>query len=136
MTFLRQLLIMLLVLAVPVQGFSAMTMAACEGDHGLVGAAGSEHHHPGSADAYHATVAVHNHHATLDDDHHAPFAHHHHDGSKCAGCGPCCAMSAIAALPQTTVSTPSATVQRAFSPDHYLGFIPHGLDRPPRTAPV
>lgn len=132
----RALLIGLLVLAVPLQGFAAATMAFCSPDH----------HGRGAAVTLHASVpADHAHHGAAATDHGHPQAGFVADedtaspaepsGAKkhnCSACASCCSVGAIlnsvVALPVPTF-TPTGFSTLEPSVD---AFAAGGPDRPPR----
>lgn len=138
----RTLLMWLLVLAVPVQGTAAATMAFC----------GSNHH--GAGQAAHleqptAAVHVHEHHDDADGDHHHAQAAHdedatataqaaphaklvHADKHKCSACASCCT---VAALPSAIKAFQPDLLADSFLPLVPRGvtlLLPGGLERPPR----
>jgi hypothetical protein len=125
--FLRSLAILMLALAVPLQGLAGVTMAACGGAHAHVadhhaGMHGQEAAHPGGMHHYHA--AGH--------DGAAPEGHQAHD---CAACAACCNLSA-APIPAVAVSgpdSPSAGLIPFFGSAH-ASVQARGLERPPSPS--
>ena len=141
----RTLLIWSLLLAVPVQGMAAATMAVCGPSH---------HASAASAQPGHGASGVHAHHSGD-----APSAQHHHgatpqaetadaapagaaatppltqaDDQKCSACASCCSFSAV---PSAAIDVPVP----AISPTRFSAVVPRidafaadGPDRPPRTV--
>ena len=137
----RTLLIWLLVLALPVQGATAVTMASCGPNHAssataasLVLAASSSHSHDGDmAQAAHGHDGAGVEAATALDTS-APATGGHADAHKCSACASCCSSSAMLAsalqMPFTDIAaTAFATV--VVSVD---AFAVGGPDRPPRPV--
>ena len=133
----------LLVLALPLQGCAAATMAACgAAHHGAVRVAHGGHEHASHAHAADAIDAS----ASID---HAAAAHAvaPHDGStagshatehaqglgKCSACAACCT---VAFLPTAVIAfnTPQAgAVLATVEPAARVGFFTDGPERPPRS---
>lgn len=125
--FLRSLAILMLALAVPLQGLAGVTMAACGGAHAHVA-----DHHAGM----HGQEAAH--HAGMHHDHAAghdgagPEGHQAHD---CAACAACCNLSA-APIPAVAVSGPDSP---SVGPIPFFGSAhasvqARGLERPPSRS--
>jgi hypothetical protein len=129
------LIVWLVAVALPLQGFAAATMAACEpGDR-----AGSTH------SAEHGVKAA------LDSHSAVPTAHHHHDmavdggsdldhqpvsskaqTSKCSLCASCCT---AAAIPSISLAFAPVSLPDFFAPLATVGappFLTTGQERPPR----
>jgi hypothetical protein len=143
--FLRIMVMWLLALAVPVQGFAAASMVGCgTGHHGAAGwhshAIGMHEHavgvpqHSHDADADGMAQAGHQHHAN---DTHQGDDHKAHSGAKfskasCSACASCCTS---AALPTEIVVFEPANAPDAFvslSPQPVASFVSGGPERPPR----
>jgi hypothetical protein len=134
----RRLLLWLLMAVLPIQGLAAVMKATCGPNHqsSLPAAAAEDHHHAGHA---------------------APSRHHdatghpaageqiaqtadvsispqdNHAGSYCSACAACCvgAGAPPPAMHRTLVHSSSAAVKISPAP-LVTGFIPDGLERPPR----
>jgi hypothetical protein len=137
----RQLLIWLLLALLPLQGTAAGVLMTCAAGHGLT---------PTSDQASHAgqqATTVHQHHSEMTADEMAttPCAHndadhaptdqsHHHKQFSCSNCGSCC-IGALALPASLNVSLQSAKtpVDIVSPPALVAGFIPDGLERPPRN---
>lgn len=117
----------LLVLALPVQGFAAVSGGICMG----LG------HHGDAA-------AMHDHSAPAgDQDDHAALEHHHDGDSSsgkhagdghCAPCVACCAAAAIAAFPPPVFADRSVTPLVPASLAAFHTIEPQRLDRPPLAS--
>ena len=124
------MLMWLLLLALPLQGYAAATTLNCGAGH-----------HPMSAAVASVAIPVasgeprHVHHGDTTDPA-ASAGHHHADGtskSKCSACATCCVG---AALPATALVFVDAVPDRAptrFFSIGPIGFLTDGPDRPPRT---
>lgn len=142
--FIRTLFIWLLVLAVPVQGAAAATMAFCGPNHHGGGASAqtqtaalAAHAHPGGAAADHqhpqaVAVADEDSAASVDSAASAMFS----DASKhkCSACASCCSVGAI-------LSSVLAVPAPVFTPTVFSAVVPSvdtfaadGPDRPPRIV--
>lgn len=128
---LRIVLVCLLALALPVQGFAAATMLFCAGGHhhgavarGAVSEMGGTREH--AAEAGHA-----HHHASGVDLHSHGQSVAKLDG-KCSACSACCT---AVVLPTTLVAFVPVKVRSplvAIVPSASAGFLTDGQDRPPR----
>lgn len=140
---LRTLLMWLLALALPVQGFAAASMAGCGARHGVAAVhshAMGMHGHAAQL-AHHAHGHLANAMAQAGHSHHADegaTSGHHHDGkfskTSCSACASCC-MSA--ALPATLVVFEATRVRDTFvslAPQPVASFVSGGLERPPRPV--
>ncbi|HET7795984.1 MAG TPA: hypothetical protein VFL64_21525 [Rhizobacter sp.] len=124
----RTLLMCLLMLALPVQGWAMQRMLFCAPDtHTVVHAPADNehaaHHHMehSKADANAKAGDMHQH--TADPGH-----------GKCSACASCCTGLALLAAPLTFgASAPTAHYAAAVFSGH-SGHVPHRLDRPPRSA--
>jgi hypothetical protein len=134
---LKKIFLWLVIAALPLQGFASVVASTCGPDHELMVAAGGavdrsdaggngDHHHVGSG---HPDVKLTSAHAgSTQSDH-----EHHHKTSFCGTCGACCA--GAFALSSTIVWAPSEAQFKAdiIAPAPLVtGFIPGGLERPPR----
>ena len=125
----RFVLMCLLSVALPVQGFAAYSMAGCgPGHHGvLVSRAEQGHHHDVASghDHAHGTVLAES----------SPHQHSQGDPSKpdkCSACASCCSATALPSLP-VVLQSPALTDH--FAPLETSGvaaFLSEGLERPPR----
>ena len=136
-----QLLFVWLLLALlPIQGMSASMRIACAAEHGLgnavevniVGDASgttyiAHHHHAGmSASEMAAGPASH------DDAGHHEHGNHHKNAS-CSNCGACCVGAfALPTATSMTIAEAKASVEIVSPSPLVTGFIPDGLERPPR----
>lgn len=116
----------LISLAVPIQGISAVTSGQCMSlDHHKGGMTTSAHAHDAGADDTHAGASH---------DHGNGAATDGHGEGKSGHCGPCtaCCASASIAGPVLMLNVPPlAHVAYAFSQYPPLGVQPGELDRPP-----
>ena len=127
-------LLWLLMAAIPVQGIAAALRSACSSEQVRTGVSESEM----QAD----TAAVHIHHEgmsssemTAQSMQHPTDHSHHHKTVSCGTCGSCCA--GAFAFPVTAATFPhtAKAVVEATSPFPLVtGFIPDGLERPPRQV--
>ncbi len=127
----RFLLLCLMAVALPVQGFAAAGAVHCAAMHERMQPAG-DHHAADAADAgehHHAQAA----------DHHPQGADHHAAGEagrkagKCSACAACCA---ALALPAPALLLPPLKADGAPSvviADAVVAFLTSGPERPPRT---
>ena len=128
-TVLKSLIVWVLLLAVPFQGFASATMLVCAPIQPASLAAAAPHDH-------HAMLASsgHEHHAANagTTDHQSAG---HHAGGKCNSCASCCFGASI--LPSYVTSVPAATRDFAVVPFD-VGFVP-AVDlafpeRPPKPS--
>lgn len=140
-SFVRLVLVWLMVLAIPVQGFAAAAMQHCGPTHeqmrGVSSTAsagdGHAHVHAGQTDAgsSHSASpepAAAQPSSALPDDIAADA------GVTCSACAGCCVALGI---PAATVRLPAAPIGVAAvdrSPTQRESFVPAGLDRPPRAV--
>jgi len=124
-TLFRMLAVALVALAVPVQGFAAVSAGLCMalGHHG---------DGPGTHDHGSSGVAHKGEHGAVAD-------HHHDDGSggdkgshaHCPPCVSCCAAAAIASFPSAAISEVAADPLVPSPLVSSYGVAPDKLDRPP-----
>lgn len=119
----------LLVLALPVQGFAATMQMSCapEMHHSVVTPAPDEH-------AHHANMDMTSSH-TAQSDSKTPFDKQ--SNMKCSACAACC--MGIAALPATldlSVAASGSAVIFSSPATFFLGHIPDGIKRPPKSILV
>lgn len=139
---LKTLLLWLLILALPAQGFAAAQLACGPAHHDKVpiGAPASVHTH----DAIDHVGHVHEHEDQAHEiqnaaaDEAAPdssSSFHKHATAKCSACAACCVG---AAMSPTVLTWPqphdSVTVRIVASAAAFSGHIPAGLERPPRVT--
>jgi len=119
--FRRFLMVCLLALALPMQGYAAQTMKLCGMGHPPAAVVLQDH-------------SAHQHQHQLQHHHDAEAAGaHQHDG-KCSVCATCCNAAALRSI---WAAPPVALI-----PSHLVPTIPHahsrlavgGLDRPPRSS--
>jgi predicted cobalt transporter CbtA len=137
--FLKTLLLWLLIAALPLQGFAAAMLVSCGSAHddSLQVAIMNDEHHDDSA-------AVHSHHHDVADADSSSSdstanadkssaTHDKHQHSSCSVCAACCvgAVAPPSALNFTPVHSGSETVVISPAP-LVTGYIPGGLERPPR----
>ena len=140
----RNFVMCLLVLALPVQGFAASTMLLCgAGHHGAAQATEGGHDH-----ASHTPMGAQEGSAVSESPvhEHAAQAASSHDGSsfsplsarhakvvgKCSACASCCT---VAFLPTTVITFTAPALSRApavVELTTHVGFFTDGPDRPPR----
>ena len=132
------MLLWLLMLTLPVQGFAAVIRASCETVHSSVqlsaqneelGEISQHSHHHDDADNVAASMQ-------MTHDHAAGTVHHHQHDLKKASCGSCgsCCVSAFAMM-SAHLWAPDfhqASVEIVAPSLLVTGFIPDGLERPPR----
>lgn len=119
-SLLRLVVVLILAVAVPVQGIAAVSAGVCM-------ALG---HHSGEASAHDHAADGHGHDR-------APS--HHHDegkggeksGAHCPPCVSCCAAAAITSFAQVFVPEQATNVSVAALPASFDGVPPDRLDRPP-----
>lgn len=131
---LKKFLLWLLIAALPLQGFAAAMQTSCgqmvahHGQTEKTSAMQAHHQAAGdTADSMHASA-----------DHNAPHfakdpAGANHHGGSCSACASCCI--GAAAPPSVNVLTPvyRSAVPAPSAPAHLVaGFIPAGLERPPK----
>ncbi|GAB2182105.1 hypothetical protein DLREEDagrD3_23280 [Denitratisoma sp. agr-D3] len=126
----RQLLLILVAIALPLQGLAAVTMGICGGEHhGVTAPLASvpvEQHH--DHHDHHAVMAQHDHSFAQDHQHHgSPDKQDKHK----AACAACYAFSLPASMTLTTPALPRADHPVA-TVSRFIGYQPDGLERPPR----
>ena len=144
--FVRCIVMWLLVLALPVQGFAASTMLLCgAGHHGTVQATEGGHDHAGHMQMGAQDVSAvfestgHDHAADTPPSHEdsafSPLtAKHANVMGKCSACAACCT---VAFLPTNVIAftaPASSRVLPVVEPTTHAGFIADGPDRPPRLV--
>ena len=127
----KTFLLWLLMAALPLQGFAAAMPSGCgSARHGL--AVTEAHHHGGIAGHGHDGA----HHSASDSaakTNHAPGASHEHQHSSCSACAACCV--GATAPPSSSTLTPAYCNSESFVISQVplvAGFIPAGLERPPK----
>ena len=132
-------LLWLLICLVPLQGIAASARSSCGPDHQLASFSSDALAHDIGNGTSHHDAMLHAHAAPADASHtetgvdHA----HKHKSAFCGTCGSCC-IGAIALPSKTDWELPATTVSiDIISPAPLLtGYIPNGLERPPRYAPA
>jgi hypothetical protein len=137
----KTLLLWLLIAVLPVQGFAAAMKASCgPGRHGSlpISITTDEHHHDGAAaHAHHHDADMHSvsdsspPESSVTADNSSDT--HKHKSSYCSACAACCAgaVAPPSALHRTPVHGSSELVLASPAP-LVTGYIPGGLERPPR----
>lgn len=138
---LKTFLLWLLIAALPIQGMAAVVKASCGPQHhgmSSVATKGVEHHHdagslPHHHESHDAQAASPDVDVGVDVADMSSDTGHIHKTSYCSACATCCFG---ATAPPTTVSLmpASSSVEAAVNSPviSYDGFIPAGLERPPR----
>jgi len=144
--FVKQLLLWFLIAALPVQGVAAIVKANCGPRHHAVSvsaSAAADVSHRHAHHTHHGHAASHLHHAVeangnevmVEDglSSHSPDAPGHY-ASYCAACAACCTGAVAPPVSISAVSVPER-VEATVPPPviSYLGFIPAGLERPPKS---
>lgn len=135
----------LLALALPVQGFAAVTQSSCvpQMQHVIVAAGAVENsthsHHHMSADSVEHT----HHQVTVQLDEVVTAAHqqndqtHAHANAKCSACAVCCiGVAMLPGLPELPVFPLVSTPVVSSPSSLFFGFIPDGIKRPPKPSLV
>ena len=142
----RVLTICLLVMAVPLKGTFAATMVTCAPGHdrtmaeavadgGATAGASAEHHHHDHATHHHTNAFGSKHLPDADAADHGKFDRH--GAVTCSLCAACCVGGAFLVFAE--VSVPASVGTEAPFPAlnfHFPGYLPAGLERPPRTLLV
>ena len=128
MSCIRVLLLWALILAVPFQGYAAVTMAFCDVEHEGTAAAlqaDSHQHSKGSV-----PDSVDSHDMDAED-----MAHPDADSGTAHKCGTCGACHAVALLPNTSIVRTQYLPAADWAEPRFLptAFFPPLLERPPRT---
>jgi hypothetical protein len=142
---LKTFLLWLLIAALPLQGMAAIIKASCGPRHhslSPVTMSVVEHHHDGSA-APHEHVNVIADGTTVDfevankTDSKSADGEPVHKTSYCSACAACCT-GAVAPPPAVSLNPAFIAVEATVIPpvDSFIGFIPAGLERPPRPVSV
>ena len=136
---LRIMVMWLLALAVPVQGFAAASMVGCMAGHGGAGlhshAIGMHHHSvelPQHSHEGHAHVLAHADHRHASDANHDVHAGGTFTKASCSACASCCTSAALptALLVFEAMDAPDSFVSLA--PQPVATFVSGGPERPPR----
>lgn len=130
----RFLLILMLLCALPLQGFAATSMLSCAPSHHggarmeASAHAGEGHHHDPSMHAAHPTDDG----APVHGSDHAPA----HGKYGCSACAACCIGGALAS-PAPLLPAPAHLHERPLPvPQPAAAFITDGPERPPRPLPA
>ena len=115
----RLLIVMLLALTVPMQGFAAVAAGVCMALGHHEGAAQEEHQHEPGATGAHG----HGDHATSDGQSTA--------NTHCPPCVSCCAAAAITSFSPLVLPERPAVPAVSSLPPLFSGVTPENLDRPP-----
>ncbi|GCL63695.1 hypothetical protein [Pseudaquabacterium pictum] len=141
--FVRTLLVWLMVLALPVQGAAAASMAFCGPDHHGDGSAGlvvtsavSGHSHHSGADVAHGFEVVASAEAAVADDPSAMLKAGQAAKQKCSVCAACCSLGAILGTVPVVPMTDSAPTVFTIVVPTVDTFAADGPDRPPRSVLV
>lgn len=137
--FVRIVLLYLLALALPVQGWAAATQSACppemhqtamqaaheESIVESVAATSHEHEHHQMHAAHHQTDSS--------GDHHDQTAKTGHGNASCSACAACyIGMALLPAMPDLVKPAYGSAAVSVATPSIFLGHIPDGIKRPPR----
>lgn len=127
-------------LTLPVQGFAAVVRASCGTDHQLIvlsvhneerlHAHGEFHHHNNAIDEAASRLISHDHASSS-----VHYQHHHHEhkNASCDACGSCCVGAfAMMSTHHWVPELHQAFVEVVAPSPLVTGFIPDGLERPPR----
>jgi hypothetical protein len=138
----RSLIVWLMLLAVPFQGFASATMLLCAPSSGAKIAqlsAAIDHSHHGHVAALQDQSVRHDHHATTSDasgSHaHDGSSTDHHAGGKCSSCAACCIGASMA--PSTSSGLPVQPVHSESIPFHSGHYPTVDLafpERPPQSS--
>ena len=137
----RCVVMWILLLALPLQGFAAATMINCGANHHRMLAASASaatevHEHAMSGHHQHeADLAGDMHAAAVDDDEHGASLAHHLDKLtkfKCSACAVCCMGAAMPTAALVIASFPPTMTTALFVSTPHADFVSDGLDRPPR----
>jgi hypothetical protein len=134
----RPLILWLLLLALPMQGWAVVTMLHCGSSHRTM-----EHAQLGVSNhpaVEQATLHGHDHHAAAHDvTHDSPAqldADNEVSASQCSVCASCCSGVALLESPTVFVGASSVTASRPALSVPALSFFTGGPDRPPRLSLV
>jgi hypothetical protein len=128
----RLLLLWLMVLALPVQGFAAAAGQHCATMHERMQLTGSPHHE--AADAAHPHAGVDAAHAHAEAPAHDPADATAQGGLTCSACAACCAAVGLPANAPGLPAPPHGGVQPQALESAATAFLTGGLERPPRTV--
>ena len=136
---LNTFLIWLLICLVPLQGVAASVRAFCGPDHVFEMSSTDTVTHGVDHGTAHRGAMMHAH-GGLADASHAPTGHDHaqqHKSAFCGSCGSCC-IGAFAPPSKINWELSATTVSiDIVSPAPLVtGYIPNGIERPPRYAPA
>jgi hypothetical protein len=125
---LKSLIVWLLLLAVPFQGFAAATMLSCAPVHAMQ-AAGHAQHDQHAMHDQHAQHAQHDQHAN------DAKAQADHAGGKCDACAACCIGAAIAPSAAAAMPLESRRFAAIALPIAFVAAVDLALpERPPQAA--
>lgn len=137
----KTVLLLLLLLAVPFQGYAASAMLFCETSHHRTDTvptthAGHQHSHDQHTEHDGSLISAdhHQHQVADSSDHGSGKNGSHHNLSKCSACSTCCVGAAIAPpLMDFVAVSPSGSHLISFITVSFVGHIPGRLERPPST---
>lgn len=137
----KTVLLWLLLLAVPFQGYAASAMLFCETSHhrtDTVPATHADHHHNHEQHAAHdgslISADYHQHQVADSSNHGSEKNGSQHGLSKCSACSTCCVGAAIAPTLMDFVAIPPSDPHLiSFITISFVGHIPGRLERPPST---
>lgn len=135
---LKTLLLWLLIAALPLQGLAAVIQASCGPAHhdgSKISALTNQYHHDSEmAPDHHGAAATHHYASELPATSDHTSAPEKHQSSVCSACAACC-VGAVALISPPSIFIPAHTsselVVISTSP-LVTGFIPAGLERPPK----
>lgn len=132
-SFWRLLLLCLMAVALPVQGFAAGGGVHCGAMHERMHAATvQEHHHADAAMEHHGHAALHQHgHDGADDQETAQGGL---SAFKCSACAACCVAIGLPTAALRLPAVPAESAQPSFAAGPTLSFLTSGPERPPRSV--
>lgn len=136
---LKTLLLWLLIAALPLQGLAAVIQASCGPAHhdgSEISAVSTQYHHDSemALDHHDGAAATHHYASELPATSDHPSAPDKHQSSVCSACAACC-VGAVALISPPSIFIPAHTSSElvVISPSPLVtGFIPAGLERPPK----
>jgi len=134
---LKTLLLWLLITALPLQGFAAVVQASCGPAHHdgpAISTVSNQYHHDSEMALNHDAAATHHSMSELPATSDHLSASPKHQGSACSACAACC-VGAVALISPPSIFIPTHTSSElvVISPSPLVtGFIPAGLERPPK----
>lgn len=132
--FIKIFAIWFIAIAIPVQGVASVAMMNCEQpvDHHSQSVA-NDHHHDQHSE--HGMTTEHSHHAVNSSDHASQSTDNSkHACAHCAKCTTCCSgVTLVANAPNLFQQLNADEARFSYNARPFTGFIPSGLERPPRS---